>query len=185
MFIRSERLFLRPAFSEDWREIYTGINDEGVVRMLASAPWPYSEQDAHTFVARTHSPMLPQCVITIPDAPGAPIIGGIGLDRRADGVELGYWLGRPHWGQGYATEAGLALLNSAAAVGHRRVHAAHAFDNRASARVLHKLGFRSTGEIRMRNSAGRSGAAVATRRYVLNLGNALGSDPEPEMPAAA
>ena len=35
MFIRSQRLFLRPAFPEDWQAIYTGINDEGIVRMLA------------------------------------------------------------------------------------------------------------------------------------------------------
>lgn len=185
MFIRSQRLFLRPAFAEDWQDIYTGINDEGIVRMLASAPWPYREQDARNFVARPHTPLLPQCVITLPDAPGAPVIGGIGLDHRADGVEMGYWLARDHWGQGYATEAGAALLNSAAAVGHRQVHAAHALENRASGRVLEKLGFRATGEIRVRTSAGRGGAAVATRRYVLALGDEAGSDPEPGMPQAA
>ena len=185
MFIRSQRLFLRPAFAEDWQDIYTGINDEGIVRMLASAPWPYREQDARNFVARPHTPLLPQCVITLPELPGAPVIGGIGLDRRADGVEIGYWLARDHWGQGYATEAGAALLNSAAAVGHRRIHAAHALDNGASARVLEKLGFRATGEIRARSSAGRGGATVATRRYTLTLSDAVESDPEPEMPQAA
>ena len=40
MFIRSKRLFLRPGWPEDWTELYTAINDEGVVRNLASAPWP-------------------------------------------------------------------------------------------------------------------------------------------------
>lgn len=185
MFIRSQRLFLRPAFPEDWHAIYTGINDEGVVRMLASAPWPYREQDARAFVARPQHPLLPTCVITLPGKDGAPIVGTIGLEHRANGIELGYWLGRQHWGQGYATEAGRALLDSAAAVGHRRVHAAHALENRASARVLQKLGFKPTGEIRARASAGRGGVTVATRRYVLELGDMAGSDPEPLVPAAA
>lgn len=185
MFIRSQRLFLRPAFTEDWQDIYAGINDESIVRMLASAPWPYHERDARNFVARPQTPLLPQCVITLPEAPGAPIIGGIGLDHRSGGVEMGYWLARDYWGQGYATEAGAALLASAAAVGHRRVFAAHALDNPASGRVLEKLGFRRTGEIRIRTSAGRGGAAVATRRYILELGDVAGSDPEPEMPRAA
>jgi RimJ/RimL family protein N-acetyltransferase len=186
MFIRSERLFLRPAFPEDWKEIHAGLCDEGVVRMLATVPWPYRESDAREFAAQgPRDVLLPQCLITLPDMRGAPVIGGIGLDRRADGVELGYWLARHHWGQGFATEAGQALLASARAVGHRRIHAAHALENAASARVLHKLGFRATGEIRIRNSAGRGGAAVATRRYVLDLGEAVGSDPEPQMPAAA
>lgn len=186
MFIRSERLFLRPAFSEDWREIHAGLCDEAVVRMLATVPWPYGESDARAFAARGPGhPLLPQCLITLPGMRGAPVIGGIGLERRADGVELGYWLARRHWGQGFATEAGQALLASAQAVGHRRIHAAHALENAASARVLHKLGFRATGEIRVRNSAGRGGAAVATRRHVLDLGEGAGADPEPRMPAAA
>lgn len=185
MFIRSERLFLRPAFPEDWKEIHAGICDESVVRMLASAPWPYREDDARAFVARPQHPLLPHCLITLPGDAGAPIIGAIGLERRQDGVELGYWLARRHWGRGYATEAGRALLASGRAVGHRLVHAAHALDNPASGRVLEKLGFRTTGEIRVRDSAGRGGAAIATRRYLLDLGQAAGSDPEPQMPAAA
>ena len=185
MFIRSQRLFLRPAFPEDWQAIYTGINDEGIVRMLASVPWPYSEQDARDFAARAQNPLLPQCVITVPGAAGAPVIGGIGLQQSANGVELGYWLARAAWGRGYATEAGRALLASAAAIGHRRIHAAHALDNPASARVLRKLGFKATGEICIRKSAGRGGAGVATRCHVLDLGDVAGSDPEPRMPAAA
>ena len=185
MFIRSERLFLRPAFPEDWKEIHAGLCDESVVRMLATVPWPYRESDAREFAARPQSDvLLPRCLITLPEERGAPVVGGIGLERRTDGIELGYWLARHQWGRGFATEAGRALLASAQAVGHRRIHAAHALDNAASARVLHKLGFRATGEIRIRTSAGRGGAGVATRRYVLELGDAAG-DPEPLMPAAA
>ena len=40
MFIRSERLFLRPGWPEEWAELLALIDDQGVVRNLASAPWP-------------------------------------------------------------------------------------------------------------------------------------------------
>ena len=44
VFHRSDRLLLRPIWPEDWKSVLTGIADEGVVRNLARAPWPYSEQ---------------------------------------------------------------------------------------------------------------------------------------------
>ena len=46
MFHRSERLLLRPPWPEDWQAVHAGIADEGVVRNLARAPWPYAEEDA-------------------------------------------------------------------------------------------------------------------------------------------
>ena len=46
MFIRSERLFLRPGWPEDWQELLSRIADESVVRNLAKAPWPYTADDA-------------------------------------------------------------------------------------------------------------------------------------------
>ncbi|WP_370073167.1 GNAT family N-acetyltransferase [Novosphingobium sp. THN1] len=58
MFIRSERLFLRPAWPEDWAELHALIDDEAVVRNLSRAPWPYGPDDAKRFVA------VPQGAIT-------------------------------------------------------------------------------------------------------------------------
>jgi hypothetical protein len=49
MFYRSERLFLRPAFPEDSREIYRGICDAGEIAMLSIVPWPYRPADAEQF----------------------------------------------------------------------------------------------------------------------------------------
>lgn len=49
MFHRTQRLFLRPVFPEDWEAIFVGIADEGVVRNLARAPWPYRADDARHF----------------------------------------------------------------------------------------------------------------------------------------
>ena len=172
MFIRSARLFLRPAFPEDSRELYEAICDAGVVSMMATAPWPYRLADAEEFCARPVDPKVPGFVMTLPSAKGAPIIGGIGFRREGDGLELGYWVARDHWGRGYATEAGRAALEVARALGHRRIDAGHYLDNPASGRVLRKLGFRDTGEVRPTFCRARGGELVLARRYVLEFAEA-------------
>ena len=65
MFIRSARLFLRPAFPEDSRELYEAICDAGVVSMMATAPWPYRLADAEEFCARPVDPKVPGFVMTL------------------------------------------------------------------------------------------------------------------------
>jgi len=161
MFMRSERLFLRPCWPEDWLELLTLIDDEGVVRNLASAPWPYTAEDAKAFVERPSQRLLPQFLVTLPTADGTRLIGSVGLSRDGDDIELGYWIARSHWGQGYATEAARAVLSQARAIGHRRIVAGHFVDNPASGQVLRKVGFRPTGERRLRYSEGRKGVALA------------------------
>jgi RimJ/RimL family protein N-acetyltransferase len=174
MFYRSERLFLRPAFPEDARELYHAICDAGVVAMLASAPWPYRMADAEQFCAMPAAPQTPRFLITRPDEKGAPIIGTVGFRQADGGLELGYWIGREHWGRGYATEAGRGALEVAHAIGHRRVLAGHYVDNPASGRVLRKLGFRETGEVRPTFCRARGGELVLARRYALDLAGAEG-----------
>jgi len=172
MFYRSERLFLRPAFPEDSREIYYGICDAGVVQMLASAPWPYRPADAEQFCAMPAVPQAPRFVVTLPGAKGAPIVGTVGFKIQDAGLELGYWIARDHWGQGYATEAGRGAIAVARSLGHKRVLAGHYVDNPASGRVLKKLGFRETGEVRPTFCAARGGELVLARRYALDLAEA-------------
>jgi RimJ/RimL family protein N-acetyltransferase len=78
---------------------------------------------------------------------GEQMIGGTGFYRRRSGAaELGFWLGRPWWGMGYATEATRAVLRHGLRV-HRvpGFTSSHFIDNRASARVLRKLGFEPVG----------------------------------------
>ena len=178
MFHRSERLFLRPAFPEDGEAILAGIGDEGVVRNLASAPWPYGLDDARAFAARPQDQRLPHFLVTLP---GEGVIGSAGLGQHDGQVELGYWIARGHWGQGYATEAGRAVLRIARTIGHRRLVAGHFVDNPASGRVLRKLGFQPTGRIVQRHSCGR-GAAADTVEYACDLG--ADADPAVFMRAA-
>ena len=111
MFIRSERLFLRPGWPEDWLDLLAAIDDEAVVKNLARAPWPYTAEDARSFLAQPQERMLPRFFITLPTAEGAQLIGSAGLSLDDGEVNLGYWIARKHWGQGYATEAARAVLS--------------------------------------------------------------------------
>ena len=155
MFMRSERLFLRPGWPEDWAELHALIDDEAVVRNLARAPWPYAPEDAKAFVGAQHGGRHPQLFVTLPGAHGTRLIGCVGLFDDRGEAQLGYWIARAHWGRGYATEAVRSLLSLARTLGHRRVMACHFVDNPASGRVMEKTGFRPTGEIRVGRSAAR------------------------------
>ncbi len=178
MFMRTERLFLRPPFPEDWREVYRGINDAGVVRMLARAPWPYMPEDAQDYCAATRDPLDVRLAIALPGADGAPLIGQIGLDCSADVPEVGYWIARGYRGHGFATEALQGVLRMARALGVRRVEAGHYIDNPASGAVLRKAGFAETGEVRPTYALGRGGQLVLARRYAVEL---MGGDAEGDM----
>ncbi|AOL94407.1 GNAT family N-acetyltransferase [Porphyrobacter sp. LM 6] len=165
MFHRSERLFLRPAFPEDCGAILAGIGDEGIVRNLARAPWPYRIDDARAFAALPQDTRLPHFLVTIP---GKGVIGSAGMGEHDGQPELGYWIAREHWGRGYATEAAGAVLKIARTLGHRRVVAGHFIDNPASGKVLRKLGFAPTGQIAKRHSLARGGM-VDSVEYALDL----------------
>lgn len=171
MFHRSDRLLLRPIWPEDVQALLAGIADEGVVRNLARAPWPYHEDDARAFAALPVDPFHPRFLIT--RAHDGQAVGCIGIDPAgAPGTaELGYWIARRFWGQGFATEAGVAALEIAAALGHREAAASHFLDNPASGKVLRKLGFEPTGRIEERFSCGRGCAAPAVQ-YRRALGTA-------------
>lgn len=183
MFYRSERLFLRPAFLEDAREIYEGICDAGVIAMLSSAPWPYRPADAEAYCAMPTDAQAPRFVITLPDSKGAPIIGTVGFKHADMELELGYWIARDHWGQGYATEAARGALEVARALGSKRVLAGHYVDNPASARVLRKVGFRETGEVRPTFCRARGGELVLARRYAHDFAEAEASAQDDRMRA--
>lgn len=166
MFHRTERLFLRPAWPEDWEAVLGGIADEGVVMNLARAPWPYGPEEAREFVSRGQDLCCPSFLLVRPDTGQA--IGCAGLGRDGDDFEIGYWIARPFWGQGFATEAGRGVIEIARLLGHRRLSAGHFVDNPASGRVLRKLGFVPTGKVRARHSCAR-GAEVQSVEYALDL----------------
>src|SRR5687767_13775003 len=110
MFARTERLLLRPGWPEDAPTLARTIGDEAIVRNLVRAPWPYGLDEAEAFLSLQFPANEPNFLI-FRRTNGAPqLIGGIGLGRTPEGeAELGYWLARPFWGLGYATEAARAV----------------------------------------------------------------------------
>ena len=147
--LRTARLDLRAPTMADADRLAVLANDFDVVRMTGSMPWPFTLDDAEAWVAHAQHADPREEALFVIDLPGEGPIGVIGLDP--DGVmtvEVGYWLGQPYWGRGYATEALTALLAWARdAWGRRCITARHFVDNPASGVVLIKAGFLYTGRI--------------------------------------
>jgi len=184
MFARTPRLLLRPGFPEDAPALAGAIADETIARNLANIPWPYSMRDAEAYLASPRNPGLPSCLI-FERGDGPPqLAGACGLGRRPSGaVELGYWLARPFWGRGIATEACSALIEIARTLELPRLEGSHFLDNPASGRVLEKLGFEPTGIVAPRLSCAR-GHDVAARLMRLEL-QADAVEEDDEEPLAA
>ncbi len=155
MFAITPRLLLRPSWPEDAVKLYHAIADQGIVRNLATAPWPYDVGDAEEFAQRQHSPQFPNATVWTRDGSTPKLVGACGLGERNGDAELGYWIARPYWGQGFATEAGRAVISAARTLGHKKLVAGHFLDNPASGKVLHKLGFRTTGRVEQTHSKAR------------------------------
>jgi RimJ/RimL family protein N-acetyltransferase len=154
MFARTERLLLRPGWVEDAPALTHAFAREEVVMTLARAPWPYSVDDAVAYLGRDRKAGEADLLI-FQRTMGAPrLIGGIGLADRDGDLELGYWIVPSHWGLGFATEAGKAVIAMAReTLRINRLVSGHFVDNPASGRVLSKLGFTPTGrELRANNA---------------------------------
>ena len=185
MFARTPRLLLRPGFPEDALALAGAIADEGIVRNLATAPWPYSMRDAEAFLASPRDPVLPSLLIFERGAGAPQLVGACGLGRRPSGsVELGYWIARPFWGRGYATEACTALVDIARTLALPSLEGSYFIDNPASARVLEKLGFEPLGIVAPRMSCAR-GEEVPARLMRLELLCATVADDEEDEALAA
>ncbi len=169
MFSVTPRLLLRPGWPEDIDTLFAAINDESLVRNLARAPWPYTRDDAAQFLATPRPMLQPNFLIFRRDGQAPHFLGCIGFGDDGYGhIELGYWIAREHWGRGYATEAGRAVLDIARTLGHPEMQAEHFADNPASGKVLRKLGFRPTGRTTSRFSKGRGQEADAVQ-FTLSL----------------
>ena len=183
MFARTPRLLLRPGFPEDAPALATAIADEAIVRNLATAPWPYRVRDAEAFLASPRDPILPSFLIFERTQAAPRLIGACGLGRRPSGaVEMGYWISRPYWGQGFATEACLALIEIARTLALSSLEGSHFVDNPASARVLEKLAFEPVGIVAPRMSCAR-GVEVPARLMRLRLNDAPEIDEEEALAA--
>lgn len=154
-FLESQRLILRPPRQGDIEAIAAWLGDFEVSRNLARVPYPYGEADAEDWVARRGRHGEGHYVFCILRKSDHLFMGSIGLHLENEGPELGYWLGKPFWGLGYASEAGRAVAQFAfGSLNAPFLRAGWFHDNPASGHVLAKLGARHNGS-RMRHCRAR------------------------------
>jgi RimJ/RimL family protein N-acetyltransferase len=143
--IETERLVLRAPRPLDAPMIAALVNDRRIAENTARIPHPYRLADAEDWITLANAdPRDEVLLITLRDG---TVAGVCGLEwRDAPNPEIGYWLGVPYWGHGYATEAVRALIDQAFGdLGHEAVEAGARTTNAASRRVLEKCGFQWTG----------------------------------------
>jgi RimJ/RimL family protein N-acetyltransferase len=142
----TERLVLRPPHEDDIPELVALADNRRVAEMLARMPHPYGEAEARTFIAMSQV-RQPGVSYALTLAETGTFVGCAGLNVKDRGLELGYWIGEPHWKRGYATEAAHALVDLAfRSTAISVLHCSVRVINPASRRVIHKCGFQYAGQ---------------------------------------
>jgi RimJ/RimL family protein N-acetyltransferase len=168
--IRTARLLLRAPAPSDAARIALLAGDYDVASMTGTIPHPYNEKMAAEWIA---SVLAGEEGVVFAIERSGELIGCTGYRAFGkDHAELGYWIGKPYWGMGYATEAVRALvLHAFEADGFDYLTAGHFRDNPASERIIAKLGFIPQGRIE-RESAAR-GIKAQCKTYRLDRAKAL------------
>ena len=144
--LETARLRLRPYTEADIPELLPLIGTREVAATTLRIAHPYTEQDAKAFLQLAKDPDKLWLAITLRS--DARQIGGIGLrvEKHHQHAELGYWLGVPFWGHGYATEAANEMVRYGFdTLALHRIFASHFKHNLASGRILTKIGMKHEG----------------------------------------
>jgi RimJ/RimL family protein N-acetyltransferase len=164
--LESERLVLRAPQLADAPAIAALANNRKVAEMTASIPHPYRTEDAESWIAGLTAKAGP--VFGVFERKGGAFVGACDYQMRDEAIpEIGYWIGEPFWGRGYATEAVRTMIDHAfTATDLDALAASCRVTNSASRRVLEKCGFQWTGVglLRVRTL----GASVPSDRFRLD-----------------
>lgn len=150
--ITTVRLVLRDYILADAPAVHRLVSAREIALNTLRIPYPYPEGEAERWIA-SHDEMRARgdypFAVTLRE--GGHLVGTVGLHVKADDdlAELGYWIGVPYWGHGYATEAAAALMRFGfQTLSLNRIFAMHFARNPASGRVLQKIGMRHEGTLR-------------------------------------
>ena len=150
--LESERLLLRPVRFRDTSSIMRLAGEQEISDNTLSIPHPYGRRDAARWF-REQRRLFRQGLrvdFVMELRTTSTIVGAIGLNLETEHSrgELGYWVGRPFWDNGYATEAARAVVRYAFDVLElNRLYAYHFERNTASGRVLENAGFAREGRL--------------------------------------
>lgn len=148
--IETERLRLRLFSLADAPVVRELAGDPDVVKTTARLPHPYEEGMAKAWIeshALAHEEGTQVNYAVTMRSDGA-LIGSISfaVNKFSQWAELGYWIGKPYWGNGYGTEAGRAMVDLGFhKLGFNRIQAQHMANNPASGRIMQKLGMKYEG----------------------------------------
>lgn len=140
----TERLVLRTPHIEDMDAIADLANNRHISAMLQTMPFPFTRKHAAEFILRAVAGEMGHCVYAITLAENGKFIGTCLIQDRkeGEGLELSYWIGRPYWRKGYATEAVGSLIDAAfRATDICELYVSSFAANVASRRVIEKSGF--------------------------------------------
>ena len=166
--VSTERLVLRGAVRNDAERLAELANDFNVAARTVSIPHPYELADAEAYLSRAMACDWERHAEFVIEHHTFGVVGSIGFThKRGERAEIGYFLGRPYWNRGYATEAVRGALRWVKRDWRRNVVVAgHFADNPASGQVLCKAGFLYTGDVELRPCVARGGTEVPTRLMV-------------------
>lgn len=173
--LETRRLFLRWHRSGDAPAIIRLASDRSVTEMTARMPHPYPPDLAASFIAaaREANGAGEQLQLVIADrAEPSTLLGAIGIVKAAEGeaYTLGYWLGRPYWGQGFATEAAHAIIDATFLYTPiSEIEASVRVINPASRQVLANCGFQFDGSAMKPRPAWNDSVAVDLYRLTRPL----------------
>ncbi|MEQ1578760.1 MAG: GNAT family N-acetyltransferase [Hyphomicrobium sp.] len=158
--MKTNRLILRPLRQDDAPSIALHAGDWAVASMTARIPYPYDESLSQQWISGLEEGEFVRGIEF-----NGELIGATGyFPHDDDAVEIGYWIGKPWWGQGFATEAARELVRYCfTTAGIKRLVCCHFIDNPGSQRVIEKLGFKSLGACRAYCEA--RGCEIATVQY--------------------
>ena len=151
--LRTPRLVLRAFTRADSDTVTRLAGEREIAVNTLNIPHPYEQRHAIEWID-SHAGQLHRheaATFAVTRSSDGILLGAAGLilDAEHRSGELGYWIGRPYWGQGFATEAARAVVEwGFDELDLHRVHASHFPRNPASGNVLRKLGMRSEGRLR-------------------------------------
>ena len=145
---------IRKIRRSDAEAIARNINDKELIERLENPriPYPYKVSDARSFIAHAIWSWKKgtQYVFAIEvDGKFVGVIDLHNVDKRSKKAEVGYWVGRKYWGKGYGTVALKQILEFAfKKLKLHKVTGIALESNKASIRVMEKVGFRKEGTLR-------------------------------------
>ncbi|MBN2011787.1 GNAT family N-acetyltransferase [candidate division KSB1 bacterium] len=150
--LQTKRLILRAFKMNDAPVVQFLAGDFAIADTTSTIPHPYPNGAAEDWISTHETDLLMDRGIdwAIARRQDSCLIGAITIRiKENEKAEIGYWIGKPYWGQGYCSEAAQEVLEYGFLVkGLNRIYAFHFSRNPASGRVMQKIGMNQEGILR-------------------------------------